>query len=94
MCFLKRAALTITAAALLLTLQLIAGQVVRFIQNLPVIGEGLSRRAQPLWQAAAERLAPEDIERIRNAAGNYAGTLVNWVVSFFSRLLTGSLLRG
>lgn len=82
----------LAVAAILLLLPLIEGQVVSFIQNLPAIGEGLSRRAQPLWQAAAERLAPEDIERIRNAAGNYAGTLVNWVVSFFSRLLTGSLV--
>jgi len=67
-------------------------QVVSFAQKVPDYVQALINRGQPLWKTAKAYLSPSDIERLRSAAGNYAGTLAGWTADFFKSILSGSLV--
>ncbi len=66
-------------------------QVVRFAQKVPSYAQQLMHRGEPLWRNAKAYLSARDIDRLRAAAGDYAGTVVSWLGTFFTHLLTGSL---
>src|SRR5205823_6099897 len=72
----------LVAIALALLLPLLEQQLVGLLTDLPALVASLKARALPLMEGLAERLAPEDVERLRTAAGNSAGTLVGWLAAF------------
>lgn len=82
----------IVIAAIFVVLPLAEQQVVSFAKRLPDIGSNLLERGAPIFERLAHYLSPEDQERVRSAAGNYAGTVVGWIGTFFTRLLSGSLV--
>jgi predicted PurR-regulated permease PerM len=82
----------VVGMAIFLLVPLVEEQVVAFAQKVPGYAQALLHRSDPLWRAAKAHLSPSDIERLRAAAGEYAGTLVTWVGRFFTGLLTGSLM--
>jgi len=70
---------------------LLETQLVGFAQNLPDYIQSLVHRAEPFWRTAQTYLSPSDIERLRGAAGNYAGTAAGWAGAFFKNIVSGSL---
>jgi len=71
---------------------LVEDQVVGFAQRVPGYVHQLINRGEPLWRAAKTYLSTKDIEQLRSAGGEYAGTVATWLGGVFSRLLTGSLV--
>ncbi|MDR3438444.1 AI-2E family transporter [Telmatospirillum sp.] len=76
----------------LLVTPLVEDQVVGFAQRVPGYVHQLVNRGAPLWRTAQTYLSVKDIEQLRTAGGEYAGTLATWLAGFVSRLLTGSLV--
>jgi len=76
----------------LLVAPVISDQVVGFAQKVPGYVQGLIARGEPLWHTAQNYLSPKDIERLRSAAGDYAGTVAGWVGHFLTSVLSGSLV--
>ncbi len=77
--------------AIFLLAPVVEDQVVSFAQKVPSYAQQLMHRGEPLWRSAKTYLSAKDIDRLRSAAGEYAGTVVSWVGAFFTHLLTGSL---
>ena len=82
----------LVVALFLLIAPLLEHQVVSFAQKVPDYAQALIDRGQPLWKTAKTYLSPSDIERLRTAAGNYAGTVASWVAEFFKSILSGGLV--
>ncbi|OIQ94492.1 AI-2 transport protein TqsA [mine drainage metagenome] len=78
--------------AFLLIAPLLEEQVISFAQKVPDYAQALIHRGEPLWRTAKTYLSPQDIERLRSAAGDYAGTLAGWIAHFLKSILTGSLV--
>lgn len=74
----------------LLLLPLVQAQVAHLIEVLPHYATAMKERVLPMIDRLVHRLSPEDVERLRGAAGNYAGDMVGWV----GRVLTGILSGG
>lgn len=74
----------------LLLLPLVQAQVAHLIEVLPHYATVLRDRVLPMLDRLIHRLSPEDMERLRGAAGSYAGDVVGWV----GRMLTGILSGG
>ncbi len=70
---------------------LVQEQVVGFAQRVPGYVHQLINRGEPVWRAAKTYLSTKDIEQLRSAGGEYAGTVATWLGGVFTRLLTGSL---
>jgi predicted PurR-regulated permease PerM len=82
----------IVVILILVLTPLVEDQVVGFAQRVPGYVHQLVTRAAPLWRAVKAYLSAKDIEQLRSAGGEYAGTLATWAAGAFSRLLTGSLV--
>lgn len=76
---------------MLLLLPLVQAQVSHLVEVLPNYTTVLRDRVTPMFAHLVERLSPEDVERLRNAAGNYAGDMVGWIGKVLSRILSGGL---
>jgi predicted PurR-regulated permease PerM len=70
---------------------IIGDQVSSFAQRVPGYVQSLAHAADPLWNAMKKSLSPKDIEEIRSAATDYAGTVAGWAGSV-ARSLVGSSL--
>jgi len=82
----------LVVALLLLIVPLLENQVVGFAQKVPSYVHSLIERGRPLWKTAQTYLSPSDIEKLRAAASNYAGTLAGWAAGFFKGIVSGSLV--
>ena len=76
----------------LVLVPLLEDQVVGFAQRVPGYVHQLINRGEPVWRAAKAYLSTKDLEQLRSAGGEYAGTLATWLAGAFSRLLSGSLV--
>lgn len=79
-------------ALVLLIAPVLEHQVLGFAQKLPDYGQTLINYGRPLWKAAKDHLSPSDIEKLRTAAGNYAGTVAGWMAGLFKSVVSGSLM--
>lgn len=75
----------------LLLLPLVQAQVSHLIEVLPSYATALRERVLPMIDRLVHRLSPEDVERLRGAAGNYAGEVVGWVGRVLTSILSGGL---
>ncbi|MBP2314014.1 AI-2E family transporter [Azospirillum soli] len=75
----------------LLLLPLVQAQVAHLIEVLPHYATVLRERVLPMLDRLIHRLSPEDVERLRGAAGSYAGDVVGWVGRMLTRILSGGL---
>jgi predicted PurR-regulated permease PerM len=71
---------------------LVEDQVVGFAQRVPRYVHQLISRGEPLVRAAKTYLSTKDVEQLRTAGGEYAGTLATWLAGAASQLLSGSLV--
>jgi predicted PurR-regulated permease PerM len=79
----------IVALLLVLLLPTLYHQVISFIESLPAIVETVRERVQPLIEELRE--AAGQTAQIRQAAGDFAGRAVNWVLQALGALVTGGL---
>jgi predicted PurR-regulated permease PerM len=102
---LERAGVSRTLATVLITLgffvlvgvlivllaPIVEDQVVRFAHRVPDYIAQLVQKGEPVWRTMQTYLSPQDVEKLRSAAGDYAGTMAGWLGAFFKRLVSGSL---
>jgi predicted PurR-regulated permease PerM len=78
-------------AVLVLLAPIIGEQVAGFAQRLPNYVQSLAHRADPIWRAMKTSLSQHDLEQIRSAASDYAGTVAGWAGTLARDLVGGSL---
>ncbi len=83
--------LLLVIASLVLLVPVLENQMAAFVQRVPGYVNQLVLRSVPLWGMAKTYLSPGDLTKLRDAAGDYAGTVVGWVASLIGTLLSGSL---
>ncbi len=71
---------------------LVEDQLIGFGHRVPDYVRQLVNRGEPVWRAAKAYLSAKDIEQLRSAGGEYAGTVATWLGGVATRLLTGSLV--
>ena len=77
--------------AVVLVVPLIQGQVSDLIDRVPAIVAWFKREVLPRVERLVARLSPEEVERLRTAAGDYAGTAVSWAVDLVKGIFTGAV---
>lgn len=75
----------------LLLLPLVQAQAALLIDTLPHYSQVLRDRVLPALDRLLHRLSPEDLERLRGAAGQYAGEAVGWLGRVLRGILSGGL---
>ncbi|HYC02551.1 MAG TPA: AI-2E family transporter [Azospirillaceae bacterium] len=83
--------LLVAALGLVLLVPLIQDQVVDLVQRLPGFIAWVKAELIPQLNRLLRRLSPDDMERLRTAAGEYAGTLVSWGVDLAKGLFSGAV---
>lgn len=81
----------VVLAIVVLLAPVIGEQVAGFAQRLPAYVQALAHRVDPIWKTIKASLSPHDIEQLRNAAGDYAGTVAGWAGRLASNLVGGSI---
>ncbi|MFV3073426.1 AI-2E family transporter [Niveispirillum fermenti] len=74
--------------AFLLLLPLLQNQVVQLVQMAPEWIAWAKREVMPMIQRFMQRLSPADMEKLRDAAGGYAGTAVSWTADMLRNLVS------
>ena len=82
----------LAAVLIVLLAPLIEEQVLSFVQRVPSYVHALINRGEPFWRSVKQYLSPKDIDRLRSAVGDYAGTAAGYVGTVFTRVITGSLV--
>ncbi|HEY0837080.1 MAG TPA: AI-2E family transporter [Azospirillum sp.] len=81
----------VAVAFLLLLLPLVQAQASLLIDTLPHYAQVVRDRVLPAIDQLVHRLSPEDVERLRGAAGSYAGEAVSWIGRVLRGILSGGL---
>ena len=81
----------VAVSVVLLLLPLVQAQATLLIDTLPHYAEVLRERVLPAIDRLVHRLSPEDVERLRGAAGQYAGEAVSWIGRVLRGILSGGL---
>lgn len=75
----------------LLVVPLVQAQVSHLIEVLPEYGKAFREKVVPVIERLVHRLSPEDVQRLRDAAGNYAGDAVGWIVQVLRGIVSQGL---
>ncbi|WP_449231682.1 AI-2E family transporter [Azospirillum doebereinerae] len=75
----------------LLLVPLVQGQVTHLVEVLPQYATVVRERTLPALDRLLHRLPPADVERLRAAAGNYAGDMAGWIATLVTRILSSGL---
>ncbi|MFM2045821.1 MAG: hypothetical protein RLY86_4397 [Pseudomonadota bacterium] len=78
-------------AALVLLIPLLQAQIVQLVATVPGWVTWVRDELLPLVMEFAESLPPEDVERIRTAVSDYAGTVVGWLGGVLRGVLSGGV---
>jgi predicted PurR-regulated permease PerM len=78
-------------ACFVLVVPLLQGQLSDLIRRFPDFMKKGQGQAEALIYMLQEHLAPEDIQRLKEAVGAKAGDLVSWIISLLTGLVTGGL---
>lgn len=82
---------TIVVGAMVLLFPLLQAQVVSLVSMLPDLIEKARLYAQPFLERLQADLAPDALDRLKDAAGSYAGTAVQWFSDLVGGLWKGGL---
>jgi predicted PurR-regulated permease PerM len=82
-------AILIVTLVLFLIVPVLEAQISAFIGAAPDYAAALRARVLPWLMQLAERLSPEDLQRLQTAAGDHAGEMVTWVGQFLRTVLSG-----
>ena len=78
-------------AFLVLLVPLLQAQILKLATRIPEFVELLRTRAEDILALVQARLSPEDLERLRGAMGEFAGTTVAWLGKLLTGLWSGGL---
>lgn len=81
--------LLVAVAILIVIVPVVQRQLAGFLADLPRYIELASERLQPIWSRLREDLTREEIERLSQTFGSYAGDAIGWLGT-----IVGSLWRG
>jgi predicted PurR-regulated permease PerM len=84
-------AIVTAVAVVLLLLPLIQSQALALADAIPTYQTIIRERFMPWLLHLAERLSPEDVERLRTAAGAHVGDAIQWGGQLLRRVLSGGL---
>lgn len=83
--------LLLLVMVVLLLIPLVQVQVVQLIDALPGYSHAVRDRVLPALEKFLNRLPSDDMQRLRDAAGQYAGQAVGWLGSVIQRILSGGM---
>lgn len=83
--------LLLLVAVILLLIPLVQVQVVQLIDALPGYAQALRERVLPALERFLRRLPNDDVQRLRDAAGQYAGQVVGWLGGVIQGILSGGM---
>jgi predicted PurR-regulated permease PerM len=81
----------VVVLAFLLLAPIIQGQLTALIDAMPGYAQKIQTDVKPWVEKLLARLSPEDLERLRTAAGQYAGDAVSWVGTVMKNVLSGGM---
>ncbi|MBI1272620.1 MAG: AI-2E family transporter [Alphaproteobacteria bacterium] len=81
----------ILVLAFLLLLPVVQGQIIALVNAIPGYAKQIEQDVRPWIEGVLAHISPEDMERLRTAAGQYAGEAVNWLGRVMKNLLTGGM---
>lgn len=84
-------AIMIAVAILLLIVPLLESQLTALINAAPGYTAALREKIIPWLTRMSAQLSPEDVDKLRGAAGEHVGEVVNWFGQLLRRLLSGGL---
>ncbi|MDH5749382.1 MAG: AI-2E family transporter [Rhodospirillales bacterium] len=90
-CLILAAFFIFVIVLLVLLLPLLQHQIVGLITRVPDLIEALREQALPLIERLQATLSAESLERLRNAAGSYAGEAIQFVTGLIKNLLSGGV---
>lgn len=70
---------------------LLQDQIVGLAHRMPAVIDAVRERAQPLIERLHTQLTDEQVAKLKDAAGGYAGEAVKWVTQFVKGLLSGGV---
>jgi len=70
---------------------LLQAQILQMVHSLPGWIAWAKAEVLPMLEELVRRLSPEDVERLRTAAGDYAGTVMGWTAGLLKGVLTGGV---
>ena len=82
---------TLVVALLLLIAPLLQSQIVALIGAMPGYVTTLKEHLMPVAETWIARLSPDDVEKLRDAVGQYAGNAVGWAGRLLQELVSGGL---
>ncbi|WP_207436431.1 AI-2E family transporter, partial [Sabulibacter ruber] len=71
--------LVLIVLLVLLLVPLVRAQATHLAEVLPSYATSVRQRLMPTIDQLVRRLSPQDVARLRDAAGNYAGDALSWV---------------
>ncbi len=81
----------LAAGVAVLLFPLLQAQVVAFISRVPHYAEVLREQAAPILEHLQSNLPADAVERLRGAAGSYAGEAIQWVGTLLKNLWSGGV---
>lgn len=76
---------------LVLLVPLLQGQIVELAGLIPEMVEWLRSHAEPLLLRLQADLPPEALDKLRDAAGSFAGDVVSWLTGVLGRIWSGGV---
>ncbi|MBM3564877.1 MAG: AI-2E family transporter [Alphaproteobacteria bacterium] len=81
----------VTGTALVLLFPLLQGQIMGLVAKMPTLIAALREQAGPLLDLVQTNLDEGQIEKLRAAAGSYAGDAARWIGGLLGRILSGGV---
>ncbi len=81
----------VAGGGLVLLFPLLQAQIVGLVAQVPDVIEALRAHAEPYVNRLRADLKPEDMQRLQDAAGNYAGRIIAWITDLLSGLWSGGV---
>lgn len=75
---------------IMLAVPLIKQQITDLIAAMPIYAQRIQEIAGPLLAEITAQISNEDVERLREAAGNYAGSVLSWVGGLIEGIVTST----
>jgi len=76
---------------LIVLVPLLQSQVVGLISRIPDLVETVRKLAEPQLERLQTDLGPADFQRLREAAGTYAGTIIEWITRALAGIWSGGV---
>ena len=90
-CLIIVAFFVVVGGGLVLLFPLLQAQIVGLVSQIPDFIEGLRALAEPYVDRLRADLKPEFRQRLQDAAGNYTGRIIEWIIALLAGLWSGGV---